>query len=165
MQIPIVNDNDEIIGFKERSEIWKELMRSVALRITNEHWETLLIQRASTKKREPNTRTTAVGGGVEQGETYEEAIIRETEEEIWIKITKPTLLIKRKSVNEEVVNFFMSIFHLQLPKDTPFQFDTEEIQYTKRLPKEKIDQRLATSPEDFVGAFRGYRPIISQKQI
>ena len=82
MPIPIVNDNDEIIGYKEKSEVRKELMRTVSLRVVNEYGETLLVQRASTKSREPNKWTIAVGGGVEPGETYEEAIIRETKEEL-----------------------------------------------------------------------------------
>jgi 8-oxo-dGTP pyrophosphatase MutT (NUDIX family) len=162
MPIPIVNDNDEIICYKERSEVKKELMRVVVLRIVNEYGETLLVQRAATKKREPNKRTIAVGGGVEQGESYEEAIIRETEEELGI-VVKPTFLVKRKSVDEEAINFFQAIFYVQLPKHTPFMFDEHEIQHTKWASKEEIDHLLTTSSDDFIDTFRKYQPIISEK--
>jgi 16S rRNA (adenine1518-N6/adenine1519-N6)-dimethyltransferase len=127
----------------------------------DEDKETLLVQRASTKKREPNKRTIAVGGGVEAGESYEEAIVRETKEELGITV-KPTFLVKRKSVDEEIINFFQAIFYVQLPKNTPFQFDEHEIQNKKWLSKAEIDERLQTSPEDFIDSFRKYRELINE---
>jgi 16S rRNA (adenine1518-N6/adenine1519-N6)-dimethyltransferase len=120
------------------------------------------VQRASTKRREPNKRTIAVGGGVEAGESYEEAIVRETKEELGITV-KPTFLVKRKSVDEEAINFFQAIFYVQLPKDTPFQFDEHEIQNTKWLSKAEIDERSQTSPDDFVASFHKYWEIINKK--
>ena len=55
--IPLVNEQDEIIGYKERAEIKTEdIYRVSALRITNSQGEILVAQRAFTKKNNPGTR-------------------------------------------------------------------------------------------------------------
>ncbi|MEI7562268.1 MAG: hypothetical protein WCJ39_00675 [bacterium] len=55
--IPVVNEQDEIIGYKERSEIQKEdIYRVTALWITNNKGEILIAQRAFTKRNNPGTR-------------------------------------------------------------------------------------------------------------
>jgi isopentenyldiphosphate isomerase len=83
MQIPIVNENDELIGYKERKDITPaDIYRVSSLRVMNEKGEYLITQRATTKSQSPNKRTLAVNGTVEQGESYEENIIKETQEEI-----------------------------------------------------------------------------------
>jgi isopentenyldiphosphate isomerase len=83
MHIPIVNEHDEIIGYKERNDITKEdIYRVSTLLVMNEYDEILLTKRAATKKNNPNKRTLAVNGTVEKGETYEENIIHEAQEEI-----------------------------------------------------------------------------------
>lgn len=134
-------------------------MRGVVLLVVNEEGKYLLAQRASTKKRDPNKWTVAVSGMVEQGESYEEAIIRETKEELGITVT-PSFLMKRKCVGEEAINFFQAIFYVQLSKDTQLTFDEQEVQDTKRLSKAEINQRLKDSPDDIIGAFHKYREIV-----
>jgi hypothetical protein len=77
--------------------------------------------------------------------------VKETFEEIGVKIDTPLLLLKRRiSWNH---NYFGGIFFKSLPKSTPFVFDEGEIQAVKRLSKAKIDEWLASSPEDFVPSF------------
>lgn len=52
--IPIVNDNDKIIGYKPRDDRnTKDMYRVSALWITNSKGDILLAQRAFTKKHNP----------------------------------------------------------------------------------------------------------------
>ena len=81
--IPVVNEQDEIIGYKERAEIQKDdIYRIVSLRITNPQGQILIAQRAFTKKHAPGKRSPAVAGTVEKGETYEQNIRKEAKEEL-----------------------------------------------------------------------------------
>ena len=83
MQIPIVDHNDQILAYKERQEIQKaDIYRVSSLFVMNEQGEILLTQRSANKSHNPNKRTLAVNGTVEQGESYESNIIKETKEEI-----------------------------------------------------------------------------------
>ena len=83
MRIPIVNEEDEIIKIIDSTERMKgDIGRVSALWITNEKGEILLAQRSFTKKRDPGVWDPAVAGTVEEGETYEQNIIKEAEEEL-----------------------------------------------------------------------------------
>ena len=81
--IPVVNEQDEIIGYKQRNEILvDDIYRIASLWVINELGEILLVQRATTKSHDPSKWTCTVNGTVEKGENYEENIIKEMEEEI-----------------------------------------------------------------------------------
>lgn len=84
MQIQIVDKNDTVIGTKERDEIdcSTDTYRVSALWLTNNKGESLIAQRAMTKKNSPGKWGPAVAGTVEGNETYEENIYREAGEEI-----------------------------------------------------------------------------------
>jgi isopentenyldiphosphate isomerase len=91
-RIIIVNDQDQIIGYKERGTIAQEdIYRVSALWVTNSHGDILLAQRAFTKSHDPGKWGPAVAGTLDEGETYERNIIKETEEEIGLKNIVPIL--------------------------------------------------------------------------
>ena len=90
MKIPVVNQQDEIIGYKEKSLITTDdIYRVSALWITDTTGRILLAKRAFTKSRHPGLWGPAVAGTVEEGETYESNIIKEAEEEIGLKNILP----------------------------------------------------------------------------
>ncbi|MFA6908498.1 MAG: NUDIX domain-containing protein [Patescibacteria group bacterium] len=79
----IVNEKDEIIGSKKREDITSsDIYRVSALWLTNSKGEVLMAQRALTKKHDPGIWGPAVAGTVEEGETYDSNIAKETEEEL-----------------------------------------------------------------------------------
>lgn len=84
--IPIVNEQDEIIGYKKRSDIeyTKDIFRTASLWITNSKGHVLLAQRSSDKKVDPDKWAEAVGGTVEGDDSYEATIYREAQEELGI---------------------------------------------------------------------------------
>ncbi|MDP3837246.1 MAG: NUDIX domain-containing protein [bacterium] len=88
----IVNSDDEIIGYKIRAAVSEDdIYRVSALWIINSQGDILLAKRHHTKLNNPNMWGPAVAGTVEEGETYESNITKETEEEIGLKNIKPTL--------------------------------------------------------------------------
>ena len=82
----IVNENDEIIGYKGKGTLEKsDIYRVSALWIQNSKGDILLAQRKLTKKHSPGKWGPAVAGTNDEGESYESNIIKETEEEIGLK--------------------------------------------------------------------------------
>jgi 8-oxo-dGTP pyrophosphatase MutT (NUDIX family) len=99
--IPIVDLNDEIIGYKARSEIaHDDIYRISWCRIRDQKGAILLAQRARTKKRNPGKRWPAAAGTVEQWETYLENIIKEIWEEIGIEVQASDLIVWTKKYND-----------------------------------------------------------------
>jgi isopentenyldiphosphate isomerase len=83
MKLPIVDENDHIIGYKERGALdSKDIFRTASLWITNSNDDVLLAQRKYDKKVDPGKWAEAVGGTVEGGDSYSDTIIREAEEEL-----------------------------------------------------------------------------------
>lgn len=93
MEVPVVNNRDEIIGYKKREELdlSSDLVRSASLWITNSKGQVLLAQRKFTKRTDPGKWAEAVGGTVDGKDSYEETVYREAEEELGIRDVQFTL--------------------------------------------------------------------------
>src|SRR3989344_8863957 len=100
-KIVIVDENDKVVCEKDKEMVrGADIYRVSALWITNSRDEILLARRALTKSHHPRKWGPAVAGTVDEGETYEENIIKEAEEELGLKNIKPELGPKTKTDNE-----------------------------------------------------------------
>ncbi len=150
MRIPIVNEQDEIIDIRERSELSRDsIYRVSALWVTDEDGNILLAQRAFTKSHDPGKWGAAVAGTVEEGETYESNIIKETEEEIGLKNIQPILGAKNRHRGEW--NYFTQEFLLTLPVGfNDFTIPKDEVAAVKWFSVEELKKRVAEHPEEFL---------------
>jgi isopentenyldiphosphate isomerase len=82
--LDIVNENDEIIGVASKEDIYKKLLchRIVHVLIFNNEAKMFLQKRSTTVSFCPDFWSTAVGGHVDTGESYEQAALREYTEEL-----------------------------------------------------------------------------------
>src|SRR5579859_7683930 len=84
----IVNERDEVIGRKPRSEVHARglLHRAVHVLVFNSRGEIFLQKRSMLKDRQPGVWDSSCSGHVDSGETYDETAVRELQEEIGLKI-------------------------------------------------------------------------------
>ena len=84
--LDIIDQNDNVIGKAEKKEIYTKKLRHriVHVLIFNNEDKMLLQQRGQNSNYLPLGWSTSVGGHVTSGESYEEADIRETKEEVGI---------------------------------------------------------------------------------
>ncbi len=149
MKIPIVNEQDEIIGYKERRDRNKtEITRITALWLENEKGEVLLAQRAFTKDLNPGKWGPAVAGTVEEGETYESNIIKEAEEEIGLKNLKATLGPKLCRTTSHA--YFAQWFTAIINSDYPLVKQDSEVETLKWFSKEDFFKAFKETPEIFL---------------
>ena len=155
MRIPIVNEQDEIIGYKEREgKNPKDISRVTGLWLSDYDGNVLLAQRAFSKKVSPGLWGPAVAGTVEEGETYESNIIKEAEEEIGLIGLKPTPGPKiRVSASHE---FFSQWFTVVVDRNYSFKKQDIEVEAIKWFSKEEILKLLEEKPEMFVSGFKKY---------
>src|SRR3989338_2368529 len=83
-----VNEKDEVIGKALQKDIYGKLLthRIVHVLIFNDKGEMALQLRSKNKNFVPDHWSTSAGGHVQSGETYEQAALRECEEELGIKL-------------------------------------------------------------------------------
>lgn len=153
MRIPIVNEQDEIIGYKDRKDRNKiNITRITALWLWNERGEVLLAQRALNKELNPGKWGPAVAGTVEEGETYESNIIKEAEEEIGLKNLKPILSQKLRRTTSH--SYFGQWFTATINSDYPLVKQDSEVEAIRWFTKEELLKALEERPENFLSSIK-----------
>lgn len=161
--IPIVNEDDDVIGYKEKSEMLpNDIYRVCGLTVVNTSKKVLLTQRAHTKKHDPGKRSFGMGWTVEQGETYEESAIRETFEELGIQITNPINIDKYLS-RSATNNFFSMEYMVWVPDDIQLKLQEDEIINIAWHNKQEIDTMFAANPNNFVQSFGDVWRVVREK--
>jgi isopentenyl-diphosphate delta-isomerase len=141
-QIPIVDEEDNIVGYKERSEIlWEDIYRVASLWVTNSQGEVLLARRAYTKAHSPGVWGPAVAGTVEVGESYDSNIVKEAKEELGIEGIEFTLDEHRRTTGNR--NYFSQSYKVVLdwPIDK-FRPQLEEVAEVKWFDLESLRLEL-----------------------
>lgn len=152
-RITIVNDQDEIIGYKERGTLVKaDIYRVAALWVTNSSGDILLAQRQLGKRHDPGKWGPAVAGTVDEGETYESNILKEADEEIGLKNINPMLGPKRRVSDE--YNYFCQWYKLTIDKSAEdFTIQEEEVEQVRWFSKAELQKELREYPERFLTGF------------
>jgi len=93
MKLNIVDENDNVIGEEERKVIHEKglLHREVRVWFVTPNNEIIFQHRSKSKDTLPNLLDISVAGHVEIGDSYEEAAVREVEEETGVKIKESDL--------------------------------------------------------------------------
>jgi len=125
--VDLVDQQGKKIGKAPRSQVHgnPDLLHAVVhLHIFNKQGKLYLQKRAKTKDLYPNYWDTAVGGHIASGEHLEQALIRETKEELGVDVIKTDLLFRyvmKNNYESELIYSFKMVF------DGPFNLNPEEI--------------------------------------
>jgi isopentenyl-diphosphate Delta-isomerase len=157
--IPIVDEDDHIIEYVERSERKPDQRyRVAALWITNSRGDILIAQRHRSKKHHPLLWWPAVAGTVEKDESYLENIIRETTEEIGISWITPTLGPKTQTTSGYLhfTQWFTVIFDKKIEEFSPARDEVESLRW---ISPEALKKEFTKFPENFVPSFSIILPL------
>lgn len=154
MEIPIVDEQDNIIGYKERSNRNPEdIIRITAIWITDEKGDILLQQRKFNKAHNPGKWSPAASGTVEKGESYDENAYKELQEELGI--TGVFLTKSKKYYGEtNTGKRFVQMYKVEIPHNTQLFFEEEEVEAVRWVTSEELKKWLLEKPEDFVGLMK-----------
>lgn len=153
MFIPIVNENDEVIGRKERANInyATDIFRTASVWITNDKGDVLLAQRTFDKKVDPGLWAEAVGGTVEGNDSYEQTALRETEEELGIKDIRLTL--GPKQLITTPCRYFVQWYVAQINEPISyFTIQPQEVRAIAWVPRAQLEQELRASKNKYIAA-------------
>ena len=141
--LDLVDENDEVIGNMPRSEIYAKGLsnfRTIGALIKNKKGKIWIPRRQSHKKLYPGALGFSVGGHVTSGETYEQALIRESKEELNLDITKiPYKLIANINPIDDDTSAYAAIYEIQSDKTPDYNKDDFSEGYWL-TPQEIIEQ-------------------------
>jgi isopentenyldiphosphate isomerase/intracellular septation protein A len=115
--VPLVDEKGMLIGKATRAEVHRgpgKLHPVIHLHIINSKGEIYLQKRAKNKDTFPGRWDTSVGGHVDLGETIEQALLRETVEELNITGIHPIPMVQYKwetEIESELVFSFRAIYN------------------------------------------------------
>ena len=147
----VVNERDEVIGKASKKEIYEKLLthRIVHILIFNTKGRMALQLQSKNKSFCPRHWNSAAAGHVLSGENYEQAALRELEEEIGVKTE---IIFQHKDLYEYKNNFkkglkkilgtFRTVF------DGPFKINPREVEKVEFFTLDKI-QDMIDSGEKF----------------
>ena len=149
----IVNDSDKVIGYASRNEVHKRGLkhRSVHLLIFNKQGSVLLQKRSMKKDTFPETWDSSVSGHVDSGETYDEALIRESWEELGVKFEGVPEKMFKVDACKETDNEFSWIYRYF--SEGPFSPNVDEISEIKWFSIETLDDSNLHDSTIFSPAF------------
>lgn len=151
----IVDENDKVIGEKEKNEITPtDIYRVSSLLLKNSKGQILLSQRSFNKKPEnnPGKWSPSVNGTVEIGETYESNLVKEIEEELGL--TNLSLKKVAKSLVRRNSTFFVETYISTLDIDSKdIEIKKDEVEQVKWFNVDELKNLLRLCPEIFVPEF------------
>ncbi|MCS1407020.1 MAG: putative Nudix hydrolase YfcD [Verrucomicrobia subdivision 3 bacterium] len=148
-----VNERDEVIGQRPRSEIHhlKLRHRAVHLLVFNDTGSLFLQKRSLLKDCFPGKWDSSASGHLDQGEDYDACAVREVREEIGLVLAVvPEKLFKINACPETGQEF---VWVYRCHANGPFQLQEEEISEGRWLSPGEVAHWIADCPEDFANGF------------
>ena len=106
---------------------------------------------ALTKKSDPGKWSYSAAGHVDAGETYEQAALRELNEEMGIKTTQMDFLGKDYTLKDGKPRAFHHVF--RVISDDQITFDPSEVAEIQELTIPELKQKITAHPEQFKDIF------------
>jgi isopentenyldiphosphate isomerase len=139
--LDVVNERDEVVGKASQDEIYEKKLshRIVHVLIFNDRGEMALQLRSRNKSFCPKHWTTSVGGHVKSGERYEEAALREVEEEVGIR---KRIELAYKDVYHDHRGFEKFLVTFKVMFNGPFKINPEEVEKMEFFSLDEIQDMI-----------------------
>lgn len=150
--LDIVNEKNESVGRAPKEEIHLKNMphRHIFVFIFNKKGEMIIQKRVMSKLKNPGCWTASVSGHVAAGESYEEAAIRETMEELGVKAQKAKLNLLKIFRGDE--NDFNAL--LVLDYNGSITANKDEIDAVDFVSPAKLKEEIKSEKRKFAPVFK-----------
>lgn len=141
--LDLVDENDQVVGKEKRSVVYQKKLsnfRVINAFIINSQGQIWIPRRTATKRVFPLCLDMSVGGHVESGETYEDALHRETLEELNIDLSStPYKFLGHLTPPANNVSAFQKDYEIRMDK-VPDYNPGDFVEYFWLTPKELFER-------------------------
>ncbi len=142
--LDIVDENDRVIGQSPRGAAYAQGLRHrcAFIQVRDAAGRLFVHRRTPTKLVFPSLYDMWVGGVVGAGETYDEAALREAEEELGVSgLPSPAFLFKFLYDDGAGQTWWSAVYEVRC--DLPVNPQVEEVAWHDFLPEEEVERRLS----------------------
>lgn len=149
----VVDEDDQVLGQKTRGEVHAEglMHRAVHIFVVGKKGQLLLQKRSRFKDVHPGDWDSSVAGHVDAGESYEQAAIRELEEEMGIVVDEPPRELRHirpcEGTGWEQVKLYRVTY------SGPISYPAAEIEAALWFPLDEVEAWVEARPQDFATGF------------
>ncbi len=149
----VVNERDEVVGRKPRSEVHRLRMlhRAVHVLVFNSRGQVFLQKRSMKKDRQPGVWDSSASGHVDTGEGYDTTAVREAQEEIGLKLAVTPERLFKIDAREETDHEFVWVYRCE--NEGPFELNRDEIDQGDWFSPEDVTRWIEVKPQEFATAF------------
>jgi isopentenyldiphosphate isomerase len=153
MIIDVVDPRDKPVGTISRREVLAagQNFRVAHLFLFNSRGDLLIQQLSCLRERHPLAWGSSVAGYLFAGETYDEAILRRTTQELGRAI-QPVSFLGRTRMEDVASEKFIGLFSAH--DDGPFDIDPSHIERVEFLPVAEISRMMNYDERPFTPTFR-----------
>lgn len=157
----IVDENDKFLFTKDRSKLtYEDIYRVSALWLTNSKGQVLLSQRKLNEKHDPGKWGPAAAGTLEGQESYEDNLLKESQEEIGLTGVRFSLGPKQFSDTGEH-KFFVQWFLSKSDRDiADFITQETEVEQIAWMSLKELRRELKDNPSKFVPSAKTWLGIL-----
>ncbi len=150
----VVDANDQVIDCQPRSVVHASnlLHRSVHVLACDADDRVFLQLRGPDRDCDPNLWDSSVGGHLQSGESYDQAVMRETQEELGVTLTAVPRRLFKLSASPSTGYEFCWVYRLS--HAGPFTIDSSEAAAGRWFSAAELNERLAAQPASFTSSFR-----------
>jgi isopentenyldiphosphate isomerase len=148
----IVNDQDEVVGQRPRSEVHRLGLkhRATHVLVFNQAGQVFLQKRSMTKDRQPGLWDSSASGHVDSGEDYDTCAVRELGEEIGLHVRTPPQRLFKLGASTETDQEFVWVY--RCAAEGPFRLHPDEIARGDWFAPEAVSRWMEQRPQDFASA-------------
>jgi 16S rRNA (adenine1518-N6/adenine1519-N6)-dimethyltransferase len=150
--IQIVDSDDKPVGSATIQEAHtKGLIQQISrIMIEDEQGNILLQKRSANKGLYPGRWDNSVAGHVDAGENYNQAALREMEEEIGlsgIELQELGHFYTEFKADWRILNQFQTAYRAVVPRGTAFRLEADEVEAVQWFTRQEIADLIANHPE------------------
>ncbi|MEV2190827.1 NUDIX domain-containing protein [Streptomyces phaeochromogenes] len=141
--LDIVDEHDEVVGQARRGDAYAQGMRHrcTFIQVRDAQGRLFIHWRTPTKLVFPSLYDVFVGGVVGAGETYDEAALREAQEELGVSgLPRPTFLFKFLYDDGAGKSWWSAVYEVLC--ELPVKPQVEEVAWHGFLPEAEVRRRL-----------------------
>ncbi len=142
--LDVVDEHDVVVGRARRGDVYARGMRHrcAFIQVTDAAGRLFVHRRTSTKLVFPSQYDMFVGGVVGAGESYDDAALREAEEELGVRgLPRPEFLFKFLYDDGAGKSWWSAVYEVRC--ELPVHPQVEEVAWHAFLPEDEVRERLA----------------------
>lgn len=148
----VVNERDEVVGRRPRSEVHRLglMHRATHVLVFNSRGQVFLQKRSMNKDRQPGLWDSSASGHVDSGEDYDACVLRELREEIGLKLSETPRRLFKLAASPETDQEHVWVYRCEA--EGPFQLHPDEIERGGWFTPQEVNRWMKERPEEFASA-------------